>query len=677
MTRRDSRDGAQQQLLIRRDELLANLDRATAGKVTIIAARAGSGKSSLLRDWASHRGPRHRFAMVQVQRDQRDARPFWLALLKAVGGLVGAPASAESAAATDVSGAAAVDWILEELAKNGDHVVLAIDDVHELASTGALTELKRLLPGLPASAHVILATRRDLPLHLHRLRLAGELTELRAADLCFSEQETRELLAASGVALSQTGVSLLHQRTEGWIAGLRLAAISLRTHPDPERFVAEFSGCSRTVAEYLIAEMLERQPEEVQSLLLRTSILEYVNGELADLLTGGLGTERILLDLEDADAFVASLDSERTWFRYHHLFADLLRLELRRRLPGEVNALHRRAADWFVRQGRIVEAVRHRQASEDWSEAAALLASHAFGMMLDGQEETVRELLQVFPQPSAAGDRPELRVVHATAEILYGRGDDAAAPRLPADDTCPDSAPADRGRRLRAAISAIELPLARRHGSSAQARATLEMLDDEPADSAELRNARATVCLSDGDPAAALRVLTPAADGAAPVLHRAILVEAHLLRALACRALDDEAGTIAALEHALALAEPKPVILPLAMTGANPLLAAAPRRRSAHAAPLAGVVRETVHDSPSTRAVRPPSTDRQLSPSELRVLRYLPTNLSRTEIADELSVSIHTINTHMRNIYAKLQASGRSTAVRRARELRLLAGAAR
>src|SRR6202040_2834689 len=138
------------------------------------------------------------------------------------------------------------------------------------------------------------------------------------------------------------GTVLLHQRTEGWAAGLRLAVLSLAGHPDPERFVAEFSGTDRTVAEYLLAEMLDRQPREVQDLLLRTCLLDRVNGELADLLAGRPGSERILLGLEDANAFVVSLDAERTWFRYHHLFADLLRLELRRTLPEHVPVLHRR-----------------------------------------------------------------------------------------------------------------------------------------------------------------------------------------------------------------------------------------------------------------------------------------------------------------------------------------------
>ena len=181
----------------------------------------------------------------------------------------------------------------------------------------------------------------------------------------------------------------LHQRTEGWAAGLRLAVLSLAGHPDPERFVAEFSGSDRAVAEYLIAEMLERQPAAVQDLLLRTCLLDRVNGELADLLTGCPGSERILLDLEDANAFVVSLDPGRTWFRYHHLLSDFLRLELRRTLPEEVPALHRRAAGWFTGQGQVADAIRHTAGGRRLADAARLLGDHSFSLMLDGQAQTI------------------------------------------------------------------------------------------------------------------------------------------------------------------------------------------------------------------------------------------------------------------------------------------------
>jgi LuxR family transcriptional regulator, maltose regulon positive regulatory protein len=319
-------------------------------KVTIISAPAGSGKTSLLRAWASRPEQPRRLATLQVQRDQQDAQQFWLALLDAVRHASAATGQAEPPAATpDFNAPAMVDRVLSELADASGGVTLVIDDLHELASPEAVAQLTRLLTSLPPQVHAILTTRHDVRLGLHELRLAGELAEIRAADLRFTERETRELLDASGITLSPAGVALLYQRTEGWAAGLRLAVISLAGHRDPERFVTEFSGSERTVAEYLIAEMLDRHPPDVQDLLLRTSLLDRVNGELADLLTGRLGSEPILLDLEDANAFVESLDPGRTWFRYHHLFADLLRLELRRTLPAEVPVLHRRAAGWVHR----------------------------------------------------------------------------------------------------------------------------------------------------------------------------------------------------------------------------------------------------------------------------------------------------------------------------------------
>ena len=304
-----------------------------------------------------------------------------------------------------------VDRVLAELTEHRGRLTLVIDDLHELNSPDALAQLTRLLTNLPPDVHAVLATRRDLRLGLHQLRLAGELAEIRAADLRFTERETRELLAASGIALSEAGAALLHQRTEGWAAGLRLAALSLAGHPDPERFVEDFSGTDRAVAEYLLAEMLDRQPEDVQHLLLCTSLLDRVNGELADLLTGRPGSERILLELEDANAFVVSLDPERTWFRYHHLFGDLLRLELRRTMVEHVPTLHRRAAAWFASMATSVEAIRHTQAAGDWPDAARLLADHSFGLTLDGQAQTIQALLRAFP-PGAGAD-PELALVRA------------------------------------------------------------------------------------------------------------------------------------------------------------------------------------------------------------------------------------------------------------------------
>jgi LuxR family transcriptional regulator, maltose regulon positive regulatory protein len=872
--------------LIDRSDLLAALDRAAARKVTVISAPAGSGKTSLLRAWAGRPGQPRRLAVLQVQRDQQDAQQFWLALLDTVRQASVTTGRAEPPAATpDFNAPAMAGRVRSELAEARGGLTLVIDDLHELTSPEALAQLTLLLTRLPPTAHAILTTRHDLRLGLHQLRLAGELAEIRAADLRFSERETRELLAASGIALSEAGVALLHQRTEGWAAGLRLAAISLAGHPDPERFVAEFSGSERTVAEYLLAEMLERQPPDVQDLLLRTSLLDRVNGELADLLTGRAGSERILLGLADANAFVESLDPERTWFRYHHLLADFLQLELRRTLAAEVLVLHRRAAEWLIRQGQLVDAIRHTQAAGDWADAARLLADHSFSLTLDGQAQTMQALVRDFP---LGADDPELALVRAMGDLAQGRLDEAAA-HLAAAEAYVRTTPPDRRRRLGVAVASLKLSLARRRGDLAgvieqatflaspvtgqsdedialgtdlravalmnlgtaqawtlgrpdapdaerhlregavlareigrpylevaclaqlgfaslvlhsfattqrrcreaialaerygwgaepviapalvmlagtlvwtgefdegerwlqqtrqalqtdtgpditlllhqtagllhagrgrhrealeefsaaeylgsqladsqalgsratrwlpaaqarlgmtsEARAFLTALDDERAGSGEFRNALAVICLAEGNPAAALAAVADVLDGTVPVLGSVTVLEAHLLAGLAHRELGDQRAANQAAEQALALAEADRLVLPFAMTGSAALLEALPRHQTAHGALLADIL-DVLHGSSSPvrrQSSSPPTAE--LSPGELRVLRYLPTNLSRPEIAGELSVSPNTVSAHIRSIYAKLQVRDRSSAVQRARELRLLVPAGR
>jgi LuxR family maltose regulon positive regulatory protein len=865
--------------LIPRAELVAALDRAAEAKVTLISGPAGSGKTSLLRTWADGLSRQDRLAVLQVRRNQQDSQQFWLAVLGAVRQAAGMPDDGRQLAGTPGFDEAAIgERVLAELAEQHDRTFLIIDDLHELTSPEALSQLTELLGKLPPHVHAILATRRDLPIRLHQLRLAGELAEIRAAELRFSEPETRELLEAAGVSLSEAAVAMLHQRAEGWAAGLRLAAISLASKTDPERFVAEFSGSSRTVAEYLLAEMLECQPAAVQHLLLRTSILDRINGELADLLTGQPGAERILLDLEDANAFVVSLDSARTWFRYHHLFADLLRLELRRRLPEELPLLHRLAAGWFSEHGEIVDAIRHTQAAGDWADAARLLADHSFGLTLDGQAQTIQTLLAAFP-PGAVTDDPDLPLARATSDLAQGRLDDAAA-HLTVAETSIASTPPERKHRLEVATAALRLSLARRRGHLAavleqvrflaspvsgqsdedialdsdlravalmnlgiveawalgnadserhlqegadlarkigrpylevaclaelafaskiepfattrqrcreaialaeqhgwgaepivapalvnlagtliwtgefdqgerwlqraaravetdsgpgirlllhmaagmlqsgrrrpraalaeyeaaerlqaqldgshalerqltssrlstqarlgqhrEARAALAALDAELAASAEIGNARAAICLAEGDQAAALAAVGDVLDSTAPAIGYMTVVEASLLAGLAHRDLGDRRAAAAAVERALALAEADRLVLPFAMTGSVELLQAVSRHETAHAALLTDIL-DIMRGTPVAPRDESSWTGLgQLSPTELRVLRYLPTNLSRPEIASELSVSVNTVNTHIRNIYAKLQAQDRSSAVQRAREMRLL-----
>ncbi len=395
-------------------------ERLGAARVTVVSAPPGSGKTVLLRSWLARPGLAERAAWVSAARGERDPQQFWLSVLDALRQTVpGSTLVRELTAAPDLDGWAIVERLLKDLAPLRDQAWLVIDDLHELGSAEALRQLELLVMRAPGELRFVLATRHDVRLGLHRLRLEGELAEIREPDLRFTLAETADLFAAAGMELGGPVVVMLHDRTEGWAAGLRLAALSLAGHPDPERFAAEFSGSERTVAEYLLAEVLDRQGKEVRRLLLRTSVLEQVNGELADLLTGGSGGERVLHDLEEANAFVVSLDAPRSWFRYHRLFADLLQLELRRSEPEEVTALHNLAAGWFAGHGYPVEAIRHAQAARDWGLAARLLAGHWPGLYLDGRTATVHALLAGFPAGAPAADA-ELAAVAAGDQLAQG-----------------------------------------------------------------------------------------------------------------------------------------------------------------------------------------------------------------------------------------------------------------
>ena len=447
--------------IVSRSALFERLGRA--GRVTQVSAPAGSGKTFLLRSWIGAAGLEQCTAWVSVSREERDPQRFWVSVLDALRQTAaGSTLVRPLTAAPDLDGWAIVERLLAGLESLHDQVWLVIDDVHELRSAEALRQLELLLLRAPPHLRSVLVTRHDLRLGLHRLRLEGALTEIRAAHLRFTVDEARALFGAAGVELPESALASLHARTEGWAAGLRLAALSLAGHPDPERFAAEFSGSERTVAEYLLAEVLERQGEEVRRLLLRTSVLERVSGPLADLLTGGSGGERILQDLEEAGAFVVSLDGRRSWFRYHQLFADLLQLELRHAEPGEVPALHATAAGWYAGNGYPVEAVRHAQAAQDWSLAAGLLSDYWVDFDLGGQAVTARELLTAFPADVAAADA-ELTALMAAAELARGSLEEAGR-QLALASQRSASVSAERRGRLQVMLTVLRLYQARQRG---------------------------------------------------------------------------------------------------------------------------------------------------------------------------------------------------------------------
>jgi LuxR family maltose regulon positive regulatory protein len=265
------------------------------------------------------------------------------------------------------------------------------------------------------------------------------------------------------MTLSDSALGLLYERTEGWAAGLRLAALSLAGHQDPDRFAAEFSGSERTVAEYLLAEVLDQQSEPVRRLLLRTSLLDQVNGELADLMSGGSGGERVMQELEQGNVFVVALDVGRSWFRYHQLFAELLQLELRGSAADELPALHAIAAGWYADHGHPVEAVRHAQAAQDWDLAARLLADQWVGLGLGGLGATAHELLSRFPAAVITSDA-ELSARRAGVELV--RGSLGEAERFVAFASQGlDSVPDDRQERVRVVLAVVRMRLARQRGN--------------------------------------------------------------------------------------------------------------------------------------------------------------------------------------------------------------------
>jgi LuxR family transcriptional regulator, maltose regulon positive regulatory protein len=871
--------------VVSRPRLLGRL--GAQARVTVVSAPAGSGKTVLLRSWISRADVAGSAAWVPAGPAERDPQRFWLSVLAALRQTaVGDALVQPLTAAPSLDGWALLERLLKDLAPLDDQLWLVVDDVHELGPE-ALGQLELLIMRAPLGLRFVLATRHDVQLGLHRLRLEGELAEIREPHLRFTLAEARELLDAAGVQLPE--VALLVERTEGWAAGLRLAALSLAGHPDPERLAAEFSGTERTVAEYLLAEVLDRQGEPARRLLLRTSILERVNGELADLLTGDAGGERMLQDLEEANAFVVTVDAARSWFRYHHLFADLLQLQLRRTEPDQTAGLHRAAARWFAGHGYPVEAVRHAQAAQDWALAARLLAGHWPGLHLNGQAGAVHELMARFPAEASAADTG-LAAVAAADELAYGSL--AAAERYlglaeRGSASVPDAghgqaqlllgivrllaarqrgnlpAVADEARRLQAmaeapgaaqydlapatraglgedlhALALISLgeaeywtarfedanrhlergialarrigrpyleftglahqaaarlyrsyaqaaergrqavELAERHGwtddpafgvastilglvLAAQARqdqaeawiqraertitaeaaqpamfagiryvrGALEMLRGHDAEAlaafeaaeqltrwlaaphylipriralllrslirlgqtdraglflaglsaeererGEIRVATAEVELAQGNPSAALAELTALQEGPGSGDYWGFWqVWAAVLEAIAREALGDPDAAETALQRALDLAEPDGMLAPFLFSPAPGLLERQAPQRTAHAALVADILSLLAGNRSAPPPAGPQPPLEPLSDSEIRVLRYLPTNLTGPEIAGELYVSVNTVRTHMRHLYAKLGTHHRADTVARARALGLLA----
>ena len=411
-----------------RPRLVQALSQGLARGRVLVCAPAGFGKTSLLADWA--RGGGRPVAWLGLDAGDNDPARFWRYVVAALdraqpgiaerlGPLLGPPAPR--------SFEGLVTALINELAAQPgrDEVLLVLDDYH-LVDAGPVHEsVAFLLENLPPGLLLVVSGRADPPLPLARLRARGQLAELRAAELRFTTEEAAALLgAAAGPVLPDAAVVALTARTEGWAAGLQLAALSLRGRTDPAGFVAAFSGSHRFVLDYLADEVLDGQPGPVRAFLLETSVLERLSGELCDSVTGRADSQAMLEEVERAGLFLVPLDEVRGWWRYHHLFADLLRSRLRQEQPARVAALHRAAAAWHEGQNLADDAVRHALAAGNPVWAAQLIERYFNAVFLPGERTTIRRWLAALPT-ELVGSRPRLCLAQMC--VMLDDGDTRAA----------------------------------------------------------------------------------------------------------------------------------------------------------------------------------------------------------------------------------------------------------
>ena len=414
---------------VARPRLLGLLDAGTSGPLTVLAAPPGAGKTILLASWMTDGRPPGPVAWVTVDHGDDDPARFWSHVVAALRSNGAVPPDGLLAGLGPPSPDALQEFLavlVNGLAELPEPVVLVLDDLHEATGPAVAAGLRFVLRQAPPQLRLVVATRADPPLSLHRLRVAGQLAEIRAAELAFTPAEAGELLAGLGVGLPEAELETLWRRTEGWAAGLRLAALSLRDHPDPGRFVAEFAGDDHAVAGYLVEEVLARQAPDMQEFLLRTCIADRLCGGLADALTGRSDGGRMLAVLARDQAFTTGLGPGRAWYRHHPLFAELLRAELRHRWPEDVPDLHRRAAGWHAANGMVEEAVDHALAAGDPDGAARLLSAHGLAIPLRGRAETLGRLLGRLPVGTVRADR-QLAVVAGAGRLVLGELEEADA----------------------------------------------------------------------------------------------------------------------------------------------------------------------------------------------------------------------------------------------------------
>jgi LuxR family transcriptional regulator, maltose regulon positive regulatory protein len=692
----------------------------------------------LLAQWSLGADEDQRFGWLSVDPSDNDPVWFWMYVVAALQKI--SPGVGIRAVELLVMGADPVQVVLPTLLNDLDTIaspmVLILDDYSLVVSRAVHEQLAFFISRMPANLHLVLATRSDPMLPLARLRARGELAEVRTDDLRFGAIEADHLLNdVLGLDLPHEDVQRLHRRTEGWAAGLYLAALSLAGRADAPAFIRSFAGDNRHIVDYLMADVLDGQPPDLRSFLLRTSVLGRLSGALCDATLQTSGSASVLEKIERENLFVVPLDTSRHWYRYHQLFGELLRTELRRSEPDLVADLHRRAATWFESEGLTDEAVRHLVAGGDIARSADLIAADWVTEFNGGGLSTVSGLLDLLPKETVLQD-PRLSVARAWIALSGGQLDDAAEwieaveTRSGADTADGDAISAqvvvlravhsfktvELAAALETARRAItldlgEAPLGRSSayciygsalyfsGSTQQAQAAFRRAV-ELAEKVGDRRARiyalghlALISAEHGQLADAecqIRRASGSSRDLADAEHLVdVMVSLATAELLALRG--DAAAAAAAADIAVMSARQGGAILEVAKTlvvraeivehlgdhqaGKAMLEEASTLVRGCADARIASTVLTSAE--PSAGVMVPSrnegcAVDEELTPKEFEVLRLLATRLSRREIGARLYVSLNTVKTHQRAVYRKLRVEHRSAAVSRARELGLL-----
>jgi len=419
--------------LVRRARLIGLLQAGVHSKLTLVSAPAGFGKTTLIGEWVSRcNRPTAWLSLEDNDNDPVRFLSYLVAALRTIQpglaeGIVGDFQTLRRSVAESV-----MTGLLNEIAEIEESFALVLDDYHLIHDQTIHAYITFFLEHLPSQMHLVISTRADPPLPLTTLRAHGQLSELRAGDLRFTLEETAEFLSQlMGLNLSAEEIAILASHTEGWITGLQMAAVSMQGREDTSSFIESFTGSNRYILDYLVEEVLQQQSQGIQQFLLKTSILRRLNGPLCEAVTGQSGSQNTLEQLERENLFIVALDSERRWYRYHRLFADLLRRRVAQVLPEELKDLNRRASEWYENHGLVAEAIEQNLLGEDFKKAMQLIEDNAEESLMRSEFATFLNWVQALPEEMVCR-RPRLCLYHALALLLNGSPMNDIQPRIAA-----------------------------------------------------------------------------------------------------------------------------------------------------------------------------------------------------------------------------------------------------